>query len=327
MKKLMMFLCSMFILTATISAQSLEELKAMQAEKKSAAEALMGEADALQKQIDEFPGWKFGGLGIIGLDISDNNGWFALPQAYAKQNSIGLGFTAFGNYDADKLFWRNGLTLNVKNQKARNFADDTEVETITDALLINSLGGYKLTDKLALSAEGAYNSTLFNFNDPGQLTLSAGITWLPINNLTVVVHPLGYQFNFPSGDFTSAAGAKIGATYTAEIFKGVSWNSALNAFIAYGGGDVTRNILGTDVVSNYGAGDLTNWTWLNGFGFSIWKGIGVGLNVGLRGDRQLVDNYAAIATNDLGATYIDPDLSSGDNPIQFFYNLGLSYGF
>ena len=327
MKNLMMLLCSMFILTTTMSAQSLEELKAMQADKKAAATALMAEADGLQKQINEFPGWKFGGLGIVGLDISDNNGWYALPQAYSKQNSIGLGFTAFGNYDAPKLFWRNGLTLNVKNQKSKNFADDTEVEAITDALLINSLGGYKLTSKWALSAEAAYNSTLFNFNDPGQLTISAGATWLPIKDLVVVIHPLGYQFNFPSGDFTSSPGAKIGATYTSEIFPGVSWNSSLNAFIAYSGGDVTRTIGGVEVAQEYSTGDLTNWTWLNGFGFNIWKGIGVGLNVGLRGDRQLVDNYAALSANDNGATYLDPDLKLGDNPIQFFYNLGLSYGF
>lgn len=312
MKKIILFFFAAFF-TMNLSAQTVEELKAMQAEKSAAASALQAEADALQAQIDAFPGWKIGGLGILGFDLADNSAWYALEQAYSSQNSLGLGFTAFANYDAEKLFWRNGLTINMKKQNSKAFDADETTESITDALGISSLAGYKITEKFAISAEGSYNSTLLNFNDPGQLTISAGATWLPIPDLVVIVHPLGYQFNFPSADFTSNPGAKIGATYTKEIYKGISWNSNLSAFLSYT----------DDEVKGYSTGDLSNWTWLNGFGFNLFKGIGVGINAGLRGDRQLVDNYRSLAGYD--ATL--DDKSGETNPTQFYYNVGLSYGF
>jgi hypothetical protein len=317
MKKfILLFAVALFAFNADAQDMTIEQLKAMQAEKAAAAGALQAEADALQAKIDAFPGWKFGGLGIIGFDLADNTAWYAIDQAFSSQNSLGLGFTAFANYDAEKTFWRNGLTINMKQQNSKAFEDDETTESITDALGIQSLAGYKLRPKIALSAEGQYNSTVLSFNDPGQLTLSAGATWLPIQDLVVIIHPLGYQFNFPSQDFTSQAGAKIGASYTREIFKGVSWNSNLSAFLSYQGDDA-------DSTRGFSSGDLSNWTWLNGLGFNLFKGIGVGLNLGLRGDRQLVDAFRNGENYELS----QDTRADEDNPLQFYYNLGLSYGF
>lgn len=318
MKKIILLFVAAFFVS-NLSAQTVEELKAMQSEKSAAAAALQAEADALQAQIDTYPGWKIGGLGILGFDLADNTAWYQLAQAYSSQNSIGLGFTAFANHDAEKTFWRNGLTINMKQQNSKEIDSDESTESITDNLAINSLAGYKLTDKIALSAQAEYTSSVLSFNDPGSLTLSAGVTWLPIQDLVVIIHPLGYQINFPSGDFNSAAGAKIGATYTREIIPGVSWNSDLSAFLAYQGGENSF----VDPVADYSAGDLSNWTWLNGFGFNVWKGIGVGVNLGLRGNKQLVDAYRAADGYDVARD----DKADSENPVQFYYNLGLSYGF
>lgn len=305
----MFLFCGLFIFAGTLSAQSIEELKAMQAEKAGAAAALQAEADALQTQIDQFPGWKIGGLGLVGFDLAGNSDWFAIDQPQSSQNSLGLGFTAFANLDQPKYFWRNNLVINMRQIKSKENPDATEVESITDALELSSLYGYKLTDKIAISAEGRMATTVLNFLDPGKITASAGLTWTPIENLLVLVHPLGYELNLPDGDLVSAPGAKIGAIYTREIVPGVMWNSNLSAFLAYAGGTNDEGI-------ELSAGDLSNWTWINGFGFNIWKGIGVGLNLGLRQDKQLA-YLAALNGNDV----------TEENPLQFYYNLGLSYGF
>ena len=91
-------------------------------------------------------------------------------------------------------------------------------------------------------------------------------------------------------NYESSLGAKVVADYTKEIVKGVNWKSNLSAFLSYNGSD------------------LSNWTWVNGFGFSVWKGIGVGVEVGLRNNKQ-----EALA------------LAIEDNPLQTYYVIGLSY--
>jgi hypothetical protein len=40
---------------------------------------------------------------------------------------------------------------------------------------------------------------MVNLNDPGYLDLGAGVTWTPIKDLIVVIHPLNYHFIFSSG--------------------------------------------------------------------------------------------------------------------------------
>jgi prolyl-tRNA synthetase len=48
---------------------------------------------------------------------------------------------------------------------------------------------------------------------------------------------------------------------------------------------------------------------VNGFGFSVWKGIGVGLELGLRKNQQEA----------LAQGLVD------ENPLQTYYVIGLSY--
>lgn len=332
MRRLQLILFFGLLSFGVIQAQStIEELKSMQAEKQAAADALIGEAADLQKQIDEFPGWKFGGVGILGFDLNSNDKWFAIDNPYSTSNGIGLGASAFANLDTDGYFWRNLGNVNLKkivtNVDSRT---DDETEAINDALDISSLYGKKITPKFAISAEGKYLSTVLNFNDPGKLVLSAGATWLPIKDLVVIIHPLGYEFNWPSGAFSSSAGAKIGATYAANILPNVAWTSNLSAFIPYGGGDVTlpgyayTDAMGVsqnvaDLPLEYSGGDMTNWTWINGFSTKILGGLGVGLNVGLRSDKQLANSSRFTTGN--GAF----NIGSADNPLQVFYNLGLAY--
>lgn len=292
----------------------------MKADKQAQISALQGELNDIKSQIEAIPmGWEFGGVGIIGLDFSGNNSWFAVDNPYSSAIGYGLSASAFANKDEEKYFWNNLLTLNLqkvvtKIQEGKD-GPESEVEAVTDALDLASLFGYKIHPKFAISAEGKFTTGALNFLEPGKLVASAGGTWLPIEKLVVLIHPIGYEKNWP-GELVSATGAKIGATYARKILPNVSWSSNLSAFIPYTGGDAEFvNSEGVAIPPvEYGAGDLFNWTWINGFSTTLWKNLGVGLNVGLRQDRQMADLYQ----------YGFDDQAS-DNPVQFYYNLGLSY--
>ena len=339
-------LCGMFFLVATVAqAQSLEELKSMKSDKEAALAAIQAEVDALDKQIYTFPGWKIGGVGVAGFNLLRNNNWYALNTPNSESSGLNVGLGAFANLDREKYFWRNLLDISIA--RTANFTDHnrdlTKSVALTNGLNLSSLFGYKIAPKWALSAEGRYTTTILTldprdvnvisddeyalqFNAPGQATISAGLTWLPINNLVVLIHPLGYQKNWP-GEFISSAGAKIGATYAAEIVKGVSWTSNLSAFIPYSGdktvdfvNPVTEAALGTSDL--YSAGDLTNWEWINGFSTSIWKGVGLAFNLGLKQNRQQADLQRAIITSDGGVIQ-----NTEKSPLQSYYTLGLSYTF
>ncbi len=327
---------------------SIDALKAMKAEKEAIAAAAQAEVDAIDKQIKEFPGWTYGGVGILGLDLNSNSNWFAIPAPNSQSNAYGISASAFANLNKEKFFWRNLLTANLRRTNTTlntTFDDDVagnKVKATNDALDITSLGGYKLAPKWAISAEGKYTSTILNLNKPGKLTLSAGATWLPIDNMVVVIHPIGYEKNWP-GDLVSSLGAKVGVTYAANIIKGVSWSTNLSAFIPYGSGDatfnqheVTNNFDRGDLRAEYdlsvvedssdaialGAGDLFNWTWLNSFSTNIFKGIGVGFNIGLRQDKQIAGQGEFETYTKDKSTF---DLSSIPDDLQVFYSLGLSY--
>ena len=328
-----------------LSAQTVEELKSMVSDKQAKLDAIQGEINALTKQIDEFPGWKVGGVGTLGFDLLSNNNWFALGQPNSSNSAFGLGLTGFANLDQDKYFWRNGLLVNLTRAVTKiDKSLEEQTVALTNGLDLSSLFGYKLTDKWALSAEGKWTSSLVEFdggadptsfsddsynfalNSPGQATLSAGLTWTPITDLVVIFHPLGYQYNWP-GELISSPGCKIGASYAAEIIPGVSWSSNLSAFVPYSGGDTAmlaiddNNVLPID----YEFGDLVNWEWINGFSTNIWKGIGVAFNLGLRGNKQQADNGRITGKSDLDETALRGLIT--DNPLQSYYTLGLGYTF
>jgi hypothetical protein len=168
------------------------------------------------------------------------------------------------------------------------------------------LYGYKLSEKWALSAFGEYRTTILdNFNDPGYLDLGVGITWTPIQNLIVVIHPLNYNFVFAEDDviFDSSLGAKIVADYTKKIGK-LNIKSNLSIF------------------QSYKSSNLSNWTWTNSLGYTVWKNIGVGLDFGLRDNKQEALNYFVNTLENTATTF-----DNVDNQLQTFWTFGLSYSF
>ena len=309
-KKLSYLMLAFSFICISLNAQSVEELKAQKAEKEAQIATLQGEVNGIQSQIDALPGWEYGSLGTIGFNISQFNDWLGAENPDARSTSLGLSGNVFANYDDPKQFWRNAGNLTfvrtklVANSSNQAEKDSAEFVTTADAINASSLYGYKLNDKWAISGLGEYRSTLQNFNDPGYLDLGAGATWTPISDLVVVFHPLNYNFVFSSGDlqYESSLGCKVVADYVRSLPMGVAWRSNLSAFFSY-----------------QDLNNLSNWTWVNSLGFTAWKGIGVGFEFGLRGNKQEAFNKALVDNPELE---LDGDF---DNPLQTYWLLGLTY--
>jgi len=274
------------------------ELTALEAQLKDVTaqvETLKSEIAVLTEQLTPYPRWDVGAHGNFGFNFSNFDQWLSKEQP--STNAVALTFTGngFANLDQRKYFWRNKLNLTLGWQKFddKENPDDNGFDVTADAMTVSTLYGYKLSDKWALSTLAEYRSSVIdNFNNPGYLDLGAGATWTPITDLVVVIHPLNYNLIFSQGgfDYKSTFGTKLLADYKRQLTKGIAWSSSLSAFLSYEGSD------------------YNNWTWINGLTTKV-KGIGVGLDIGLRSNRQ----EAAEA-------------GLSNNPLQTYYVFGLTYG-
>ena len=280
-------------------------MKAEKAVKEAAAAELQGQLDALNGEIagiasaiDKTIKWRYGSGGLIGADINNFNNWAPKPDLNSSAQSISFSYNGFANLIEEQYFWRNTGGINLGWLKYDEYTkdnpptEDTDYKQVADVFNVQSLFGYNIMKNLALSALGEYRSTLLsNYNNPGYLDLGVGFTYTPVPNFVLVVHPLNYNFIFAKSDtdYTSSLGAKFVADYNTEIMKGVKWRSNLSGFYSYQGSD------------------LSNYTWINGINFNAFKGIGIGVEYGLRWNPQ------ETTAREL----------SGSN--QSYYAIGLSY--
>jgi hypothetical protein len=303
MKRILLFM--LLILGTSLSeAQTKEELEALKAEKQDSIDALTSKVDALQAEIDALPGWRLRATGTIGGSVSGFNNWYAKDKPNASVGNFGVNVFGFADLIEDKFFWKNAMNINIGWVKFDDRDDDTDsddYEVANDIFNLSSLYGWKLSDKFAISGLMEYRSTLVNnFNNPGFLDLGVGGTWTPLSELTVVIHPLNYNFVFSDSDsqYDSSAGAKVVADYTKK-FGGLNVKSNLSVFLSYEGSE------------------LSNYTWTNSFSYTIWKSLGIGFDFGLRKNHQEALNFALI--DDPDATF-----DTVDNDLQSFWLLGLN---
>ncbi len=291
----------------SLKAQTADELKKELKSKKDSISNLEKKAKEIQKKIDELPGWRKGAFGTVGMSLSGFSNWYARKAPNTSAGNIGITVNGFANLIEDKFFWRNSATINLGWVKLDDRDDPTDsdaFETATDVFTVTSLYGRRLNKKWALSGLAEYRTTLIeNFNNPGYLDVGAGLTWTPTKKIVVVIHPGNYNFVFSDSGtaFESSLGAKIIADYTAKYNK-LSVKSNLSLF------------------QSYNSNDLSNWTWTNSFGYTLWKGIGLGFEFGLRNNRQEALNNALL-TNP-AATF-----GNIDNKLQSYWLFGLSYSF
>ena len=289
--------------------QTLEELKAAKKLKEDSVSAIQGRVDALQKQIDTYPGWKVGAFGTVGISLSEFNNWYAQGIPNNSSGRIGFTINPYARLDREKYFWYNAGQINlgwVKLDDKDDPNDDNGFRATTDVFNIQSLFGYNLSKKIAASFLMEYRTTIIdNFNDPGYLDLGVGFTWKPIPDLVVVVHPLNYNIVFSSTEdvFESSAGTKIVANY-GKSFGNLSLKSNLSSFISYK------------------SSNLSNWTWINAVSYKVWKGLGIGGEFGLRDNKQEALNYARETLELPDATF-----DTIDNELQTYWLFGLTYDF
>lgn len=289
--------------------QTEEELKAEMAPKKDSIAAIQGRVDAIQSKIDALPGWKKGAFGTIGANLTNFKNWYAQGSPNNASGNIGVTINGFANLNQEKFFWRNSGNINlswVKFDDKDNPNDDDSFKQAADVFTVTSLYGRKLSEKFAISGLGEYRTTILNnFNDPGYLDLGVGATWTPITDLVVVIHPLNYNFVFSKNDavFESSLGAKIVADYTRKI-GAVNFKTNLSMF------------------QSYKSGDLSNYTWINSFGYTLWNGIGLGFEFGLRNNKQEALNYALNQTPATATSFADVE-----NDLQTYVLFGLNYAF
>jgi len=309
-------------LSTNVLAQDADAIKADIAAKTDQMKALEGEIAALTASLPPVYGWTKGASGVLGLNFSSFNDWLGAANPNTFSSNIGFSGNGFLNNDQEKWFWRNDGNLTVGYTKLNTnttvaLPDSLDkYEKTADAINISSLFGYKLNDKWAASALGEYRSTVIsNFNDPGYLDIGVGVTWTPITDLVVVIHPLNYNIVMASEGFEydSSLGAKLVADYTKALPAGIAWKSKLSAFISYG--DVPN---------------LSNWTWINGLNVTVLKGLGIGLELGLRGNRQEGFNNFLGTADGIAARAANPDFAIGDladdnNPLQTYWLLGFTY--
>ena len=302
-----------FVLSAiTLSsfAQTEEELKALQAPKTAEIATLQKQVDSIQGVIDALPGWKYGAFGTVGANLSSFDNWFSQANPDVNAGNIGVTVNGFANLKEEKFFWRNALNINlgwVRFDDRSNPNDEEGFQQATDVFNISSLYGRNIMKNLAISGLAEFRTTILdNFNDPGYLDVGIGATWTPIENLVVVVHPLNYNFVFAENDaiFQSSLGAKILVDYTRSI-GAINFKTNLSAF------------------QSYESSDLSNWTWINSFGYTLWKNIGVGFEFGLRGNQQEALNFAT--SNFVEGSGVAPTFDNIDNKLQTYWLLGLNY--
>ncbi len=306
MKKTIILL-TLILSIGLINAQTKKELLTLQKTKKDSISNLQKKVDDIQGQIDGLPGWRFKTFGTIGGNLSGFNNWYSKETPNSSVGNFGININSTADLMQDKFFWKNATNLNISWVKFDDKDDDSDsenYEVATDIFTLSSLYGYKLSEKFALSALGEYRSTLVqNFNNPGFLDMGIGATWTPIKDLIIVIHPLNYNFVFSSGDniYESSFGAKIVADYS-KSFGDFNVKSNLSTFQSYES-------------SNY-----SNFTWTNSFAYTLWKGIGLGFDFGLRKNKQEALNYNLDT---------DPDATFDniDNKLQSYWLFGLNFKF
>lgn len=303
-KLLLSFLFGFLCFTSYTQEMSLDELKSKKQGLQEKLAPIQAELDpiaaeiaSLDAAIAKLPGWRTGVSGIIGANFIGRNNWFAAgDNRNATATTLSMSMNSFANLIQEKYFWRNagGLSLGWQKLRIDEAAPAPDFTPIADVLNVSSLFGYKITSKIAASALGEYRTSVIdNFNNPGYLDLGVGATYTPLSNLVFVVHPINYNFIFTDteSDFTSSLGCKIVADYNTKITKGIQWRSNLSGFFSYKNNDPS----------------LHNGTWTNWLSFNLWKGIGVGIEHGLRFSPQ------------------ERSLLQIDNKLQNYYVIGLTY--
>jgi len=251
----------------TVEAQQVEDLKRELAELETTMEANTKTRVSLEDQIAKLvtSGWNFGGVGAVTGNWAAFSDWALAENARDNMNVLG-DVSLYGNYNADKFFWRNGVNMRLGYQRFEETIEESDTtggtwDNSLDEIFLSSLAGYKISEELALSALFDARTTFGTFFDPAYISLGAGVTYTPHPNFAVVLHPATAQGVFVRSEAKKAEfgvgaddlgdglysfgdgagvklefGAKIVVDYTKSNFliPGLTYTGRADAFIPYG---------------------------------------------------------------------------------------------
>lgn len=229
------------------------------------------ELKSAKANLDILNGWQSGFFGTFGFNKSSFNNWIKGKNPNARSTSISTVLNGFANKKTNNSFWRNAGNINLgwlKLDLDTEEGAESGFDKTADILKLTSLYGRNITKKIALSAQGEYNTAILsNLNNPGILDLGLGFTWTPYNNLVVVVNPLNYHWVFGDNpDFDNTIGLKMTVDYRQKFLDRFTWRTNLTGFQPY-----IKQVP-----------SLREYTWINGLSFDAWKGIGVGVEYAIR---------------------------------------------
>lgn len=276
-------LCVLFSGFLISQPKTLDELRAKKAELQEKMTPLKAQIDPIQAEmqvidqaIANLPGWYTGLTGLVGANFLTRHNWYAAGNLKnSSAASISGSFNGFINNIQENYFWRNkgALSLGWQRLKTDGVAEDEGFKPVADILNVSSLFGYNIKKLIAISALGEYRTSVIeNFNNPGYLDIGAGVTITPVKDLVFVIHPANFNkiFSQESNSFTSSLGCKFVGDYSVKFIKGVTWKSNISGFVSYKASDPA----------------LHNGIWTNWITFNIIKGLGIGLEHGLRMSPQ-----------------------------------------
>lgn len=301
MKNLLIIAMAFFFAGAfgTIEAQQVEDLKKERDEIVARQDVDSKRLVDLENQIAKLDadGWRFGGVGNVAGSLAGFNDW-NFGQAFEDNINILADVSVYGNYNADKYFWRNGASLRIGYQK---FDSDEDWNNTIDELLISSLAGYKFSEEMALSGLLDIRTTWGSLFDPAYVSLGAGITYTPHPNLAVVFHPLTAQGVFVAseelrpiftGDVDKSVkfdlGAKLVVDYAhSNLFiPGLTYTGRLDAFMPYAATNVFNVVTQTLEEKRDMQVTITNK-----FGYAISKYINLTAGIDFRMYRPEFDGW------------------------------------
>lgn len=235
MKKLLFILISLLIMTSVFA--QLDE----------------GENQLRTQNTDTIMGWKFGGKFNLDFSQAGFTNW-----ASGGINSITgiVNFSMHLNYIQEKSHWMNLLEVGYGGQRIKKEYSKTE-----DKIYLTSKYGYKAAKKWYYSGLLDFKTQMFpgynaddsslkisNFMAPAYLFLSAGMDFVPNENMSIFISPITYRAIFVLDDELSAIGSfgldpgqkarsEMGAYvkffYQHELFKNVNFLTYLDLFSNY----------------------------------------------------------------------------------------------
>ncbi len=251
----------------------------------------------------------------IGLDLSQ----LALinPAVGSGQNKLAFGgiTSFFGNYKKDKVVWDNLVSWQIAAQRLGS--SDNPFTKSVDVLRFDTKAGYEVMEKTYVALLGTFESQMLKtYNDnslsetetnsvisalfaPATITLSPGIDYKKNDNLSMFFSPASYKGIFVMNDDIASLGNdgkslhgnpwrsatdfdKI-KTELGANFRAVYANKYFNDKLV-----VSSNLsLYYDYLGENHGFEYIDMTWINNFGYEIFKGLSLNLLLDIRWDKDI----------------------------------------